>query len=177
MEEFRSVAPQSGLQQELRLRSNLLPWLMTVPNLGFEYAIGHKWSAVVSAWYCPWKVSDKYSLKTVAIFPEGRWWLKTNRKGSFFNVHLNVVWYNLRFKDYRYQDLSRPLLGGGIGYGYRIELNRRWGFEFEIGAGVANTKYERYYNVPNGAVKDTRVTTYLGIDRLSVAVTYYLCDL
>lgn len=176
-EEFQTLAPQESLNQGLRLKSNLLPWIITVPNLGAEFMIGNKWSVAFDVWYCPWKLSDKFSLKTVAILPEGRWWLKNNNKGSFFNLHLNVAWFNLRANDYRYQDTSRPLLGGGIGYGYRLELNKRWGFEFEIGAGVANAKYDRYYNVKNGALKDTRVSTYWGIDRLSVAVTYYLCDL
>ena len=169
----QTVSPASGLL----LKSNLLPWVLTIPNLGVEYVINDKWSAILDVMYCPWKLTDKFSVKTLAVFPEGRWWLKTSRKGSFFNLHLNLAWYNVRANDYRYQDTSRPLLGAGIGYGYRLELNKRWGFEFEIGAGMANTKYSRYYNVDNGALKDTRISTFWGIDRASVSVTYYICDL
>lgn len=176
--EFQTVAPQTGsIGQELRIKSNLLPWVLTIPNLGLEYVINHKWSASLDVMFCPWKLTDKFSIKTMAIFPEGRWWLKTSQKGSFFNLHLNLAWFNVRANNYRYQDVDRPLLGAGIGYGYRLELNKRWGFEFEIGAGVANTKYSRYYNVENGALKDTRVTTYWGIDRASISVTYYICDI
>lgn len=174
---FPVVAPQGSDNPKLRLKTDLLPWLVTIPNLGAEYVINDKWSAVLDVWFCPWKLSDKFSVKTVAIFPEGRWWLKSSRKGSFFNVHLNVAWYNVRANDYRYQDTTRPLLGGGVGYGYRLELNRHWGFEFEIGAGMASMKYDRYYNVKNGALKDKKITTYWGIDRASVSLTYYLCDL
>lgn len=176
-EEFATIAPQDSFQQQLRLRTNLLPWLATIPNLGMEYVVGNKWSAVLDVWFCPWKISDRYSIKNIAILPEGRWWLKKNNKGSFFNVHLNIAWFNVRANDYRYQDTSRPLLGAGIGYGYRLKLNDRWGFEFEIGAGMANAKYDRFYNVENGALKDTRVTTYWGIDRLSFSFTYHLCDI
>lgn len=176
-EEFPVTAPYSTSGSALILRSNALPWLITIPNIGAEYIIAEKWSAVLDVWFCPWKLSDKFSVKTVAILPEGRYWLKTYKRGSFFNVHLNIAWFNVRANDYRYQDTSRPLLGGGIGYGYRLEFNDRWGIEFEIGAGVANTKYNRYYNVANGALKDTRVSTYWGIDRLGVTFTYYLCDL
>lgn len=172
------MAPQvAPPQPELRIKSNLLPWLITIPNLGLEYVINERWSASLDVLFCPWKLSDKFSVKTVAVFPEGRWWLKTSQKGSFFNVHLNLAWFNVRANTYRYQDTTRPLLGAGIGYGYRLELNNRWGFEFEIGAGMANTKYSRYYNVENGALKDTRITTYWGIDRASVSITYYICDL
>ena len=174
---YQTIAPQDAFQQQLRLKSNLLPWVAVIPNLGAEYVFGNKWSAAFDVWFSPWKISDKFSVKTIAIFPEGRWWLKRNNKGSFFNIHLNVAWFNVRANHYRYQDTSRPLLGAGIGYGYRLRLNDHWGFEFEIGAGMANTKYNRYYNVNNGALKDTRVTTYWGIDRLSLAFTYNLCDL
>ena len=174
---FQTKAPQDVFQQQLRLKTNILPWIGTIPNLGAEYVFGNKWSAAFDVWFCPWKISDKFSVKTVAILPEGRWWFRRNNKGSFLNIHLNVAWFNVRANSYRYQDASRPLLGAGIGYGYRVRINNRWGFEFEIGAGMANAKYERYYNVDNGALIDSRVTTYWGIDRLSLAFTYNLCDL
>ena len=92
-------------------------------------------------------------------------------------MHLNLAWYNVRANSYRYQDRGCPLLGAGLGYGYRLELNGKWGLEFEIGAGMANMKYDRFYNVPNGALKDTRITTYWGIDRAAVTFSYNLCDL
>ena len=175
--EFSRKAPLNPVENELRLRTDILPWGLTIPNLGAEYCIDRKWSLVMNVWFCPWKLSERFSVKTVALFPEGRWWLKSVSKGSFFNVHLNLAWFNVRANDYRYQDTSRPLLGAGIGYGYRLPLNQNWAFEFEVGAGMANSKYDRYYNVPNGALKDTRVTTYWGIDRLSVAITYFLSNL
>ena len=175
-EEFLTVAPLA-VNQELRLKTNILPWGLAIPNLGAEFTLGKKWSLALDVWFCPWKISNKFSVKTVAIFPQGRWWLKSNEQGSFFNLHLNVAWFNVRADRYRYQDVSRPLLGAGIGYGYRLKLNREWGFEFEIGAGMANMKYDRYYNVANGALKDTRVTTYWGIDRAAVTVTYFICNL
>lgn len=92
-------------------------------------------------------------------------------------MHLNLGWYNVRANSYRYQDIGRPMLGAGIGYGYRLPLTDRWSIDFEIGAGMANFRYDRYYNIPNGALKDTRVTTYWGIDRLGVTVSYYISEL
>lgn len=176
-EDFPVSGPQYSMDQELLLRTNLVPWIVTVPNIGAEYCIGKKWSLVLDVMYCPWKLSDRFSLKTVALLPEGRWWIKSNRKGSFFNIHLDVAWYNVRMNSMRYQDRGRPLLGVGLGYGYRLEFNRKWGMEFEVGAGVANARYDRFYNVDNGALKDTRVSTYFGIDRAAVTLVYYLCDL
>lgn len=176
-EEFATRAPLQSNNQEILLSTNILPWGLAIPNIAGEYLFSEKWSLALDVMFCPWKISDKFSVKTVALLPEARWWLKNNRKGSFFNIHLNLAWFNVRANSYRYQDAGRPLLGAGIGYGYRLELNRKWGLEFEIGAGMANMKYDRFYNVKNGALKDTRVSTYWGIDRAAVKVVYYLCDI
>lgn len=176
-EKFLTVAPQYGWDHQLRLKSNVIPWAAAVPNLGVEYVIARKWSASVDVWFSPWKVSDKYSVKTAAILPEIRFWFKDSSKGSFINLHFNVAWFNVRANRYRYQDKGTPLLGAGIGYGYRVNIDRHWGFEFEIGGGVSRAKYNRYYNIPNGALKDSRSTTYWGLDRLSLTFSYNLCDL
>lgn len=165
-------APKNVAPQDLRLRTNILPWAIAVPNIGAEYCFSSKWSAVLDVWYCPWKISDKFSLKTAALLPEARWWLRSCSKGSYFNVHLSVAWFNLRANSYRYQTSGRPLLGAGIGYGYRLPLNSKWALEFEIGAGMFSARYDRFYNIPNGSLKDTRVSTYWGIDRAAVSVTY-----
>lgn len=175
--EFLTRAPLEGGTQQLRLKTNILPWVTVVPNLGVEFTFAQKWSAAVEIWYSPWKIADKYSLKTAAILPEGRFWFKNCNKGSFINLHGNIAWYNVRFNNYRYQDKGTPLLGGGIGYGYRVEIGRYWGFEFEIGAGMAHGKYDRYYNVPNGSLKDTQSFTYWGLDRLCLTFSYNLCDI
>lgn len=174
---FQTVAPQYGWQHQLRLKTNFLPWLVAVPNIGAEYVIADKWSATLDVWYSPWKISDKFSVKNVAVLPAVRFWFKDTTKGSYLNLHFNIAWFNVRFNDYRYQDRGTPLLGAGIGYGYRVNVNEHWGFEFEIGAGYSRVKYDRYYNINNGALKDTRSTSYFGIDRAAISLTYNLCDL
>lgn len=154
------------------VKSNLIPWAATIANIKGEISFGHKWSIDLGLWYCPWIVSQKHSLKTLCILPEGRWWLKDNRYGHFLNFHLTASWFNLRFGDYRYQDTNRPAFGAGIGYGYKLMFNDNWGMEFTIGAGFLSLKYDRYYNILNGAKIDTRITSYWGIDRLAVSFVY-----
>ena len=170
-------APEGKDPDQVRLKTNLIPWIAAIPNIGVEYAFKQKWSINADIWYCPWKLTDKFSIKTVALLPEGRLWIKNNSKGSFFNVHFTIAWYNVRFGNFRYQDDCRLLLGGGIGYGYRLNLSERWGMEFSIGAGVTSTRYDRYFNVTNGGMIDTRSTLYFGIDRIGVTFVYNLCDL
>lgn len=174
---LETKAPENPAIHTANIKTNLIPWLATVANLGIEFTFSQKISANLDLWYCPWKISEKRSIKTVQILPEVRYWLKDFTKGSFFNIHLTCGWYNIRWGENRYQDADTPMLGGGIGYGYKLPLNQKWSFEFTIGAGYFFTKCDKFYNRPNGALIDTRNTSYFGIDRLGVTVVYNLGDL
>ena len=169
-------ASETPIQQNngFSLKTNFVPWAATIANIGIEGAFAKHWSADLELWYCPWKLSEKLSLKTFAILPEFRWWPNSNLKGSFISLHFTVGWYYFRLDSNRYQDVDRPLLGAGIGYGYLLELNKNWGLEFTVGAGYINTRYNRFYNVENGALADTRVTSYWGIDRLGISLVCHL---
>lgn len=157
---------------EFELKTNVIPWAATIPNLEGEVWFHPAWSASLGLWWCPWKVSDRYSLKILSILPEARWWPANDWKGHFLGVHLNCAWFNLRYKDTRYQDAGRPLLGGGITYGYLFRFDYNWGLELSIGLGYMSMRYDRFYNISNGARIDTRLTSYWGIDRLGVSFVY-----
>ena len=159
------------------LKTNILPWLTATPNIGVEFAFENKWSTDLDIMFAPWKISEKYSLKTIAILPEIRYWFKNNISGSFINIHFSAAWYNLRFNRYRYQDNDNPLLGVGLGYGYRLNISSRFGMEFTIGAGYVILRYDRFYNKENGALIDSRKTSYWGIDRLGISLVYYISNL
>lgn len=154
-----------------------MPWVAAIPNLGIEYGFNDHWSAALDVMFSPWKISENHSIKTVALMPEGRYWLKNNSRGSFFNIHANVAWFNIRWNSYRYQDVSYPLLGAGIGYGYRLPVSSKFCFEFTIGAGMFVTKYDRFFNVENGALADTKVTTYWGLDKIGINLVYMISEL
>lgn len=154
------------------IKTNAPLWGATIANLEGEVSIDRHWSVDLGLWYCPWIVSYKHSLKVLAVLPEGRWWLKECGRGHYFNIHFNMAWFNLRYGQDRYQDVGRPALGAGIGYGYRLMFNDNWGMEFGLGLGYLSLKYDRYYNISNGALIDTRLTSYWGIDRLSVSFVY-----
>ena len=154
------------------LKTNIIPWIATVGNLGTEIKLNPHISLDLSLWWCPWKISDKYSLKVVTILPEARWWVEDDWKGHFIGLHFNCAWYNLRFKDIRYQDVDRPALGAGITYGYLFRLSPQWGLELSFGVGWLSFKYDRFYNVSNGSKIDTRLTNYWGIDRFGVSFVY-----
>lgn len=156
------------------IKSNVLPWIATIPNIGGEVRFKGHFSASLDLWFCPWKISDRYSLKTVAILPECRYWLSRQWKGHHFDLHVTAAWFNLRYKNDRYQDTDRPLVGCGISYGYLFNIDDNWSFDLYVGAGFMSMKYDTFYNIPNGALIDTRRTNYFGIDRLGISFSYII---
>lgn len=154
------------------LKTNGIYWLATIPNLTGEVRVGKHVAIDLGVAWCPWKISDRYSLKVLSIMPAARWWFNERADGHFIDIHLTGAWYNLRWKSDRYQDVNRPALGAGISYGYQFTFTENWGLELQIGAGYVNTRYNTYYNIKNGALIDTRRTSYWGIDRLGVSLVY-----
>lgn len=118
--------------------------------------------------------SDRRAVRMVGFQPEGRWWFKTLGTGHFFGLHAHAAWFNARWKENRYQDEGRPLLGAGLSYGYKMNFGTHWGAELNIGAGYANMKYNTYYNIDNGALLNTRIRHYWGITRLGLSLVYRL---
>ena len=171
-EEFTYTETKEANYPYFSIKTNVIPWIGTIPNLNGEIKVSDLISIDLSLWWCPWKISEKYSLKTFAFLPELRFWLAPDWKGHFFGLHFTAGWYNLRLNQDRYQDYDRPALGAGLTYGYFFEFNENWGMELFLGAGYINLLYDRYYNIPNGALIDKRTTSYWGIDRLGITVSY-----
>lgn len=55
-----------------------------------------------------------------------------------------------------------------------MQLCERFGMEFTLGLGWVNMRYNRYYNIPDGALIDRSVTNYFGIDRIGVSLRYVI---
>lgn len=155
------------------VKTNVVAWAAGVANLEGELQVGRHLSIDLPVWWSPYFISDRFALRTLFVQPELRYWMKTPGSGHFFGVHGGVAWYNLRLNDWRYQDVERPLINGGISYGYSLRLNSHLNAEFTIGVGYVNTKYDRYYNIENGAVADTRETSYFGVDRVGISLVYH----
>lgn len=158
----------------IAVKTNIVPWGFGVANLGIEIEISKSFSISLPVWWSPYFISKKYALRTLLLQPECRYWLKDTGTSHFFGIHAGAVWYNIRFKDIRYQDVTFPLLNGGITYGYALRLNKHFYAEFSIGVGYVFTKYDRFYNIDNGAKIDTRQTSYVGIDQLGISLVYHL---
>ncbi|GHT29800.1 hypothetical protein AGMMS49574_07570 [Bacteroidia bacterium] len=165
-------AQQKEQQRYLAVKTNVAAWAGTVMNAAVDVQVSNRLSVELPVLWSPWKISDSRSIKTLAFQPELRWWLMQPGEGHFFGLHTHIVWYNVQWKNDRYQDAGRPLLGAGIGYGYLLPLGGRWAGEFTLGAGYANMRYNTYYNMYNGARIDTHTRNYWGITRVGISLTY-----
>lgn len=164
--------PEPHTPRELCVKTNALPWAVTVMNVELEAAVSDHISITLPAMWCPWFISRRHAFRIAAFQPSGRWWLKSYGKGHFFGPHFSVAWFNIKYGDYRYQDCGRPALGAGVTYGYALRLNNSWRIEFSIGAGWLSSQYDRYYNSSNGSLADTRRTSYFGIDHAGISIAY-----
>lgn len=147
-------------------------WAAGIMNAGGDFEICKKISASLSIGWSPWFITEKFAPRVFYVFPEARWWPGGFDRGHFVGLHFNVGWYNVRLGDYRYQDTNTPALGGGLTYGYKFALSDRWSLQLDFGVGYTYLKYDRFHNVDNGKKIDTRKTSYVGIDRFSVAFAY-----
>lgn len=157
-----------------RLSSNAIPFSLTILNAGAEFLVTPKFSVEIPVFYCPWTISRNFSIRTLAVQPEVRYWFNDVRRGHYLGIHANVAQFNVLIHHDRYQDAKHPLLGAGISYGYLLPINARWSARFSLGVGYCFTQYQRFYNIANGALIDNRSTHYIGVDMIGISITYNL---
>lgn len=161
-----------GKRRYIALKTNVPFLAVAVQNLAIEVQLAKHITLDLPVM---WSISDierEHALRTIALQPEARWWLKSAGTGHFFGLHAHVAWFNAKWDADRYQTEKRPLVGAGLSYGYKLPLSAHWGAEFNLGAGYANMKYNTYYNIENGAKIDTRNRHYWGITRAGISLVY-----
>ncbi len=146
---------------------------LAVQNLSFEWQTGRAMTVDIPVMWSFSDLTDRHGIRTIALQPEARWWPGANPgNGHFLGAHLSADWFNVRWNDNRYQADALPLLGAGISYGYHVNFTPNWGAEFNIGAGYAYMKYDRFYNIDNGAKIDNGSHHYFGITRVGISLVY-----
>lgn len=143
-----------------------------IQNLDFEMEVAKQWSVSLPVMWSLSDLTDRHGIRTIAFQPEVRRWTGNAGRGHFFGVHFNLAWYNLKWNDTRYQARHTPLVGAGVSYGYKLPLSDHWGAEFSFGLGYAYTKYNKYYNITNGALFGSASRNYFGIDRVGISLVY-----
>jgi hypothetical protein len=175
--EAEAPAPPAWTRK-LRLQTNVLGLALGIVNIGAEVDLAKHWTFMLPVYYSAWDYfKPTIKFRTFAIQPEVRYWLSANNTGPFAGAHFGVGYYNLAWDGlFRYQDAGRetPAVGGGLSIGYRKPLgaSKRWSIDFSVGAGVYSLEYDRFVNIDNGIYVDSHQETYVGLDHVSVAITY-----
>jgi hypothetical protein len=147
-QEANPVKSTNGTEPKYLIKTNILYWYTTTPNLSFEAGLNSKLSLDLAVNVNPWKLSDGQTMKHFLVQPELRYWTKERFNGTFFGAHLHYVRYNIggidvplfHFPSYRYDG---NLFGAGLSCGYSIPLDR-WHLEFTAGLGYAYLDYSVY---------------------------------
>lgn len=169
--------------QDIAVKTNLLYWMTTTPNLSAELGLGRHLTLDVTGGYNPWTL-DKGSNKKIKhwlVKPELRYWLCERFNGHFFGLHSGYAFYNISgiripfessaTKRHRYQGWAT---GVGLSYGYSWILGRRWNFEATIGLGYIYSKYDKYDCATCGEFKERRDKHYFGPTNACVSLIYLI---
>jgi len=158
------------------VKTNALFLAALCANLGFELELWPKWSLDVPVWYSPYDiVRPTRKIRLLATQPEIRYWPKKAGEGHFFGLHTHIAGFDIAINDNgRYQDPNHALWGMGLSYGFAMHLDKakRWGLEFNIGAGFAEYDYDVYYNRRNGQKFRSGSGVYFGITRAGISLSY-----
>lgn len=164
--------------QQAAIKTNLLYWGTTTPNLGLEIGISNQFSVDIWGAYNAWKFPNEMKLNLYLIQPEVRYWLCRKFEGHFVGVHGHYGHFNIGqipfvsgLKEYV---LRGDLYGGGLTYGYHWALGERWGLEAMIGAGYAYMKYTKYRCAECGEAVGQYTRSYVGPTRIGFSVIYFL---
>lgn len=164
------------------VKTNLLTDVVLLPVLGAEIQIAPHFSFEISGTFTrkniffPDKDTNVYGLS-----PEVRYWMNSAlRKGHFFGLHVNTLWYTTKWADgCLYQNISnsRPAWSVGATYGYNLRLDRKdhWGLELFLGVGygqytqdvgVWNEEHQKWYS------KGVGNEQYIGVTKIGVSLNY-----
>lgn len=143
------LCPLTVEAQQLGVRSNMLWWATTTPNIGLEVAAGQHYSVEVITGYNAWSFGrESMSLRHWIVQPEVRYWPCKVFEGHFFGLHGHYGKYNVGqisfLPDLDTYTYRGKLYGGGISYGYHFAIGGRWGLELSAGLGYTYLEYDKY---------------------------------
>ncbi|MCQ4875482.1 MULTISPECIES: DUF3575 domain-containing protein [Odoribacteraceae] len=169
--------------QKVAVKTNVLYWATTTPNLGVEFGLGKKTSLELFGGYNPWTLNKERNkkVKHYLIQPEFRYWLCERFQGHFFGVHAGFAEYNIggvrvpllpsHVKNNRYEGWA---VLGGISYGYVWILGRRLNLEATIGAGYVFWDYDRYDCVKCGDYHGGNTKGRFNLTKAGITLVYLI---
>lgn len=158
----------------MSLKTNLAYDVFAILNLAYECQVARHWTVELPVMWSLWDWKQSRGVRTVAVQPAAKYWFSAPGKGNAIGVDFDLLWYNVRWNDSRYQVAGRPAMGTSLLYAYTLNMGRGWKAEFSLGVGYVNTRYNTYYNIDNGALIETRTKNYFGPTKLGLTLVYSL---
>jgi hypothetical protein len=168
----------------LAVKTNLVWWgARGTINGGAEVGLARRWSLELSGGINRWNLggsaANNRKLAHWLVKPEARYWLCERFGGHFVGVHGIYGQYNvggvsvptLFDRRFRYEGQA---WGGGVNYGYHLALDRRWGLEFTLGAGVLRFDSKKSDCIKCGDVVGREQKTYFGPTEMGVKVVFMI---
>lgn len=170
----QAIVPALENESYHALKTNLVYDAVALLNLGYEGQISDKLTIDIPVTWSFWDWSNTQGLRVLAAQPGVRYWTDKPGNGNAFGINMELAYANGRKDQYRYQSVDRPMLGASLTYGYNFNLGRGWRTEILFGLGYVNVKYNKYYNIDNGALIGTQSKDFWGLTRLGISLAYAL---
>lgn len=181
------ILPAATYGQKMGVKTNMLYWATSTPNLGLEVALSNKVTLSVAGGWNPFDLRSKTyedgstvksKVKHWAVMPELKYWNCQSFQRSFWGIHGIVGHFNMAdipfvqpLKDYR---LQGDAYGGGISYGYQWAMGKRWGLEASVGVGYLHLDYKKYEKEQCGEFLGDFTHDYVGPTKVGLSFIYYL---
>lgn len=181
------IMPGYAVTGEWGLRTNLLYWLTSTPNIGVDYRIAEHWSVSMATGFNAFKFPNHLNSTGSLVNPklshwtlqaDGKYWLRNDFRG--FNIGLNIIGgeFNVggfsfpRFlRDSRYEGWG---LGGGVNVGYAHKFSSRLGLEASLGGGLFHLNYAKYDCGSCGHHRKSRSRNHPAITKAEISLFYII---
>lgn len=164
--------------QRAALRTDLLWWATTTPNIGVEFCVSRHITIVFNGAYNAWKFDNNMKINLYLIQPEFRYWPCRKYEGHFVGVHGHYGYYNIGqfpfISNMRNLVYRGDLYGGGISYGYHWILGNRWSVEAIIGGGYARMEYDKFRCFDCAERMGHYIRNYFGPTRAGISLIYFI---
>lgn len=187
--------PAISFAQKAAVKTNLLYWATTTPNIGMEVRLADRYTLNLEGGYNPFTLDDSKEvnrkLKHFLITPEVRYWFCEAFNGHFVGINANYSQFNISAVEIPeiFYSINAPAgfvgmakdtrnegwaAGAGITYGYQWILGKRLNLEATLGLGYWYTDYEEFDNRKCGLFQKSFNRHLLGLTKCGVSLIYMI---
>ena len=187
--------PAISFAQKAAVKTNLLYWATTTPNIGMEVRLADRYTLNLEGGYNPFTLDDSKEvnrkLKHFLITPEVRYWFCEAFNGHFVGINANYSQFNISAVEIPeiFYSINAPAgfvgmakdtrnegwaAGAGVTYGYQWILGKRLNLEATLGLGYWYTDYEEFDNRKCGLFQKSFNRHLLGLTKCGVSLIYMI---